>query len=308
LRPVVFLLESLATGILRLTGVRHPGERRPLTEEQIEEAILTSSEQGQLPREQGHILRSVFDFSDTIAKEAMVPRTDVTFLHVDMTVGEVLRVVTEDVHSRFPVYRETPDRVIGLLHVKDLLPYVGTEQEARQLREVLAEQDLHPALFTPETTHLTDLLAQMQREHATLAVVVDEHGGVEGVVSIEDILEELVGDILDQEDEEEPELCPVESAEQTYLCHGRYSIDKLNRELGLELPTEGYDTVAGFVLAQLGEFPEAEGAEVVYGRLVLTVVAFDPEKRRINRVRIHVREPEPPEGEEDRSRDFEEED
>jgi CBS domain containing-hemolysin-like protein len=176
------------------------------------------------------------------------------------------------------------------------------------LSEVLAEQDLHPALFTPETTHLTDLLAQMQREHATLAVVVDEHGGVEGVVSIEDILEELVGDILDQEDEEEPELCPVESAEQTYLCHGRYSIDKLNRELGLELPTEGYDTVAGFVLAQLGEFPEAEGAEVVYDRLVLTVVALDPEKRRINHVRIHVREPEPAEGEEDRGQDFEEED
>jgi len=295
LQPVVWVLDGLATGLLRLTGVRRPAGRRPLTEEQIKEAILTSSEQGQLPAEQGHILRSVFTFSDTIAKEAMVPRPDVTFLHVDMTVGEALHVVTQDVHSRFPVYQETPDRVIGVMHVKALLPYVGTAQENRRLGEVLSEQMIHPPLFIPETTHLMDLLAQMQREHATLAVVIDEHGGVEGIVSIEDILEELVGDILDQEDEAEPELQPVEGEEHTYWCAGRYSIDKLNRELGLELPTEGYDTVAGFILDRLGEFPEAAGVEVVYDRLTLTVVDLDREKHRIHRVRIHLREPEPAE-------------
>lgn len=297
LRPVVFVLNGLATGLLRLTGVRRPAERRPLTEEQIREAILTSSEQGQLPAEQGHILSSVFTFTDTIAKEAMVPRPDVTFLHVDMTVGEALQVVTQDVHSRFPVYQETPDRVIGVMHVKALLPYVGTDQESRRLGEVLSEQMLHPPLFIPETTHLMDLLAQMQREHSTLAVVIDEHGGVEGIVSIEDILEELVGDILDQEDEEEPELQPIEGEENTYWCHGRYSIDKLNRELGLDLPAEGYDTVAGFILDRLGEFPEVAGAEVVYDRLTLTVIDLDRDRHRIQRVRIRLREPEPAEGE-----------
>lgn len=298
LRPVVLVLNGLATGLLRLTGVRRPAERRPLTEEQIREAILTSSEQGQLPAEQGHILSSVFAFTDTIAKEAMVPRPDVTFLHVDMTVGEALQVVTQDVHSRFPVYQETPDRVIGVMHVKALLPYVGTDQEGRRLGEVLSEQMIHPPLFIPETTHLMDLLAQMQREHSTLAVVIDEHGGVEGIVSIEDILEELVGDILDQEDEEEPELQPIEGEENTYWCHGRYSIDKLNRELGLDLPTEGYDTVAGFILDRLGEFPEAVGAEVVYDRLTLTVIDLDRDKHRIQRVRIRLREPEPDEADE----------
>jgi len=287
--PVVWVLEGLASLVLRLLGGRP--EPPVVRKDDIEVAIEAGREGGALPADQGQMLRSVFEFVDTVAKEAMTPRTDVTFLRADMTVREALEEISQDFHSRFPVYQDTRDKIIGVIHAKDLLPFIGPAGESQTLAAVLAAKEARPVFLTPETKPISDLLHEMQRQKVSLAVVVDEHGGVEGIITIEDILEELVGDIFDEEDREEWELSPVEGEPQTFLCHGRLSIDKLNRELDVSVPSEGYETVAGFLLTQLGHVP-AEGETLQYANLHWTVVKVDAERRRIHQVRVTKQEPE----------------
>ncbi|HIE51089.1 MAG TPA: HlyC/CorC family transporter [Armatimonadetes bacterium] len=305
-RPVTLLVWLLTPVVRPVTFLmrRFIGEHQELsllvTEVEIRDAILRGRRQGVLSPEQSEMLARSLEFVDKVVKEVMTPRPDVTFLQVDMTVAEALEVINQDVHSRFPVYRESRDDIIGVIHAKNLLPYVGREQEqTTRLSQVLEHLGFPPALHVPETTGLSEVLQEMRRHQVSLAMVIDEYGGVEGIVTIEDILEELVGSILDEEDVAEPELRPVPGEEGTYLCSGRYSIDELQRDLKVTFPKGDYDTLAGFLLARVGQLPE-EGTEVTYGDLRFTVERVNGERKRIESVRIQRQSPPPASEEEER--------
>jgi len=218
----------------------------------------------------------------------MTPRTDVVGIEKHSTLEQIRDIILSEGYSRYPVYDDSLDNIVGVLYVKDLLPLVGANgvdvESEFKLREVV-----RPALFVPETKTLRDLLAEMQQRKVHMALCLDEYGGTAGLVTIEDILEEIVGEIQDEyelEEKAEPDIVRVD--ETTAEADGRAYIDDVNDALEIELPEdEDYDTIGGFVFAQLGHVPEV-GESFDYEHLQITVL--DAEKTKVNRVKIEQRE------------------
>ncbi len=193
------------------------------------------------------MIRGVVELSDTTVKEVMIPRIDVVFLSKDTSLKEMLHAIIECGHSRFPVYEETIDNVIGILYAKDLLKFFDN------LEEVDINSIVRKPYFVPESKRLDTLLKEFKRRHVHIAVAVDEYGGVSGIVCMEDIIEEIVGDIQDEFDHEEEDIMKI--GENTYRCEGRINIEDLNEQLSIELPTRDFDTLGGFVFDLFGKIP-----------------------------------------------------
>ena len=217
----------------------------------------------------------------------MVPRIDVVAVDVQTSMLEALDVIMEAGHSRIPVYMETIDNVLGLLYAKDLLPYLRDGRTDVPLDHILRE-----AYFIPETKRASDLLTELQQRRVHIAIVVDEYGGMAGLVTIEDLLEEIVGEIQDEYDTEEPFVEFVDDNE--YVFDARLDLDDLNRLMDVELPTEDSDTLGGFIYSELGRVP-AVGSQVTYGDLVFRVESVSG--RRIKKVRVQRRSPGAPQAE-----------
>ena len=200
----------------------------------------------QLNIEEKDMIRGIVELSETTVKEVMVPRIDVVFIPRNISLKELMEIVTSCGHSRFPVYRDTIDDVIGILHVKDLLKYFNAE-------EIDIESILRTPFFVPDSKRLDSLLREFKRKRVHISVAVDEYGGVSGIVCMEDIIEEIVGDIQDEFDNEEEEL--LEIGQGVYLCDARANIEELNEELGLDLPEDDFDTLGGFVFDLFGKIP-----------------------------------------------------
>ncbi len=261
--------------------------RRNVTEEDIRELMDAGEETGVIEGSQKDMINNIFEFGDMAAEDIMTPRTEVEALDADDdTLQDALRIAVEEGFSRMPVYEGDIDHVIGILYIKDLLPYVGKAlPEDLTLRSLM--RDAH---FIPGTKNCQDLLAEMAEKHLHLAMVVDEYGGLAGIVSMEDLLESIVGSIQDEYDHEEDEV--KQRADNSFEVDGGMDIDEVGELLGTTFPEEGYETLAGFLIDRLGRIPSAdEQVQVVYGEWEFTVLKMD--ERRVELVHIRHCDPAP---------------
>jgi CBS domain containing-hemolysin-like protein len=199
-----------------------------------------------LEADQKEMIRGVVELGDTSAREIMVPRIDAVFLSVDAERDELLKTMEASGHSRFPVYEETIDNVVGILYVKDVL-------KALIKGEFVIREILRKPFFVPETKHIDEILKEFRRRRVHIAVVVDEYGGVSGIICMEDILEEIIGDIQDEFDNEAEDI--IKLGTDTWLCDARVNLEDLSEELGIDLPSEDFDTLGGFVFDLFGKIP-----------------------------------------------------
>ncbi|MDR1107612.1 MAG: hemolysin family protein [Spirochaetaceae bacterium] len=228
-----------------------------------------------LESEQKDMIRGVMELGDTTVKEIMVPRIDTVFLSIDAGPEELLQRIVDSEHSRFPVYKETIDNVVGILNVKDVLKSMVRDGS------VTIRNLLRKPFFVPESKHIGDLLRELRRRRVHIAVVADEYGGVSGVICMENIIEEIVGDIQDEFDNETEDVLKL--GEGVYLCDARVHPEDLVQEIGVELPVEDFDTLGGFVFDLFGKIP-VKYEKVEYGGYEFIIQ--DMEGHKINTVKI----------------------
>jgi CBS domain containing-hemolysin-like protein len=282
LRPVIWLTTLVARLLFRGRGATRPF----VTEDELMTILHVSEEQGVIEQEERQMMRGIIEIGDKTVREVMVPRTDITAIDRSSGVDELVEVYRQHRHTRMPVYEGDLDHIIGLIHAKDLLLYfVEHRQEPFQI-----ERMLRPIKFTPEQKMVDELLHQMQVEKVHMMIVVDEYGGTAGLVTLEDLLEEIVGEIRDEYDQAEEEPLRVISDREA-LVDARLPMDTLNDRLDLGIAeSDEYDSVGGYVNSVLGEIPEA-GASFLGGRARWTVEKVNG--RRVLEVRLTSKEPWP---------------
>ena len=275
--PLGLVFLTLTRLVLALLGIGSADLRPPLTEEEIKEMLAEGEQHGVLPEPQARMLYGVLDFADQTAAQVMTPRPDIVSFPGDRPLAEALALALDSKHRRLPVYGENDDDILGVLYLKDILPYVRSGDLAEPARRAT-----RPALHVPETLPAADLLRQMQRNRQTIAIVRDEFGGTAGLVTTEDLLEQIVGEIRDEGDlGEEPEI--VELSEDEYSCDGQVSLHPLANLLHQPLPDEQYDTLAGFVLDLAGRIPR-QGEQVTWRNLTFTADRLSG--NRLERIRV----------------------
>jgi putative hemolysin len=274
LAPLAKLLSGIASVLLRPLGGRS-APQADVTEEDVKSLISLSHEHGQLEREEKEILHAVLDFGDRPVAEAMVPRAKMVLLPADASFEKVTAIGRVWRYSRLPVYRDTPDDIVGILHVKDLFDVTDAEEKSFDLSRYL-----RPAIFVPELKRSGDLFREMRRRRFHMAIVVDELGAVSGLVTLEDLVEEVLGDISDEHDEEVAS--PVLDG-ASILIEGSYPVASLERDLGLSLEEPEMETVAGFLLKRFGRIPRT-GARTWLGDTEFVVERASP--RAVERIRI----------------------
>ncbi len=235
------------------------------------------------PGEQSRLLRSVVDFGETLVREVMTPRPDIVAIRSDATVDDLRRLVQEQEYSRLPVYTDNIDNIAGLIVVKDLIQMTDAPAGHRKVAEIM-----RPASFVPETKRVADLLRELQQKRTQLAIVVDEYGGTAGLVTVEDVVEELVGEIRDEYDSEADPI--VHEGDETYVFSAKVGISALVDRLGVEVEDGAFETIGGFVLARLGRVP-AVGERFDIDDLEVEIL--EAERKRIHKVRFRRRRPEP---------------
>ncbi|HVM52318.1 MAG TPA: hemolysin family protein [Acidimicrobiales bacterium] len=278
--PPIRILTRLLIGI---SNVLLPGKGRAegpvVSEEELLAFAEVAMEEGEIESEERTLIRSIIDFGDTVAREVMVPRPDMVTTEATCPTEACMELVLENGYSRVPVVGEGVDDVLGIVYAKDLMRAMN---EGRSAGEVAAI--MRPAFFVPETKKVAELMREMQAKKQHMAIVVDEYGGTAGLVTLEDLIEELVGEIVDEYDVELP---PIERlANGDVRVHGRLPLDEANEELELELPSGDWDTVAGLLFTHLGHVPEP-GESIEIDGYVLRADVLDG--RRIERVRITPR-------------------
>jgi CBS domain containing-hemolysin-like protein len=277
-----------ATGLVKIANVIMPGRGLPqgpfITERELRQLAEVASEEEQIEEGEVELIHSIFDFGDTIVREVMVPRPDVTAIESDQSLRDVQALVLKHGFSRIPVYEGDLDNVVGIIYAKDVLKALHQGKADLPLRDVARR-----AHFVPEQKKVAELLREMQREKFHLAMVTDEYGSVSGLVTLEDLIEELVGEIADEYDVDEPEIVQVDDG--VFRVDGKLGIDQVNELLDTELPSEEWDSVGGLMLGLLGSIPN-EGEEVTFQNL--TFVAERVQGRRIAKVLIkQSRQPQP---------------
>jgi CBS domain containing-hemolysin-like protein len=278
-RPFIKVMSGSASGIMRMMGLEPTGVHSVAhSPEEIRMLVEQSHEEGEIETEQEQMIQGVFEFPETLAREIMTPRPDIIALDVNATMEEVMNLLIEEGHSRIPVYEENLDNIVGVLLVKDLLPYMaGTKGEAFVLRELLREP-----YFVPDTKRISELLVELRTKNVHLAIVLDEFGGTEGIVTLEDLLEEIVGEIYDEYDIAEPDF--TVTPEGDVIIDGGASIDEVNDRFGMELSSEDFDTIGGFIFGALGRVPQNGDSIHVDGSGELRVEGT--EERRVTAVRL----------------------
>jgi len=289
-KPLIWVLQRATELGLHAVGLEPPGARNEVhSEAELKMLLNASAESGEIEQDEQEMLYKVFDFADKEASDVMVPRPEVVALSVELPPEEALSAVIDSPYTRYPVYRESLDDVVGILHVRDLIKAMHD----RGLAQVQLEELVRDAYIVPETKDLAALLTEFRRTNQHMAIVVDEYGAMEGIVTLEDLLEEIVGEIEDEFD------LPDESVEQVddnrIRIHGTFTIDDFNEQFRVDLPEEDYNTVGGFVFGELGHAPH-EGDTVEHDGLRFMV--FETDGNRIERLEVefqpvaHRREPE----------------
>jgi CBS domain containing-hemolysin-like protein len=293
LRPFEVLVSPVAAPIDWLGQVAVPRTliRRPpsvsLAESEVEILVTRGEQQGALGHDRAEMIRNVLDFGDLKAADVIIPRTQVTALDLATPADEVLKLVAESSHSRYPVYRERIDNIVGILHVKDLIAY-GANSDLKKLK--LSEVMRTPVVFVPETQTAQSLLVDMRsgRRHH-MAIIIDEFGGMSGIVTLEDVIEEIVGDIRDEHDTDEPPI--VDLGNGRLMVDAGLPISDLSRYLGIELPEDGdYNSLGGFLVERAGQVPGVGDVLTDFG---FDFVVNEADERRVTKVEI-VRRTEAP--------------
>ena len=257
LRPLVWLTTGLANLLLRLAGGK-PLQPPLVTGEEVRTIVDIETERGVLEEEEKELIHSIFEFSDTVVREIMVPRIDMVAVSETMTIAEAIDVIIAHHFSRLPVYQGNMDHIRGLVHAKDLLPYQFSRQTGAPVREAMRSLP-----FVPETKRVSELLREFRETKQTLAVVLDEYGGTAGLVTIEDLLEEIVGEIYDEYD-------PVHSSfewidDYTVIVDGKLPVDEVSEIIDFAIPRGDYDTIAGFLYSRFGDVPTRGESTIVAG-------------------------------------------
>ncbi|BCR05219.1 ion transporter [Desulfuromonas versatilis] len=259
-------------------------KRRAMTEKELQQIINESEEEGLINEEEGEMLHSIFEFGETIVREIMVPRTDMVCCSTVATLKELLEAILSSGHSRVPVYEGTNDRIVGVVYAKDLLRFWGRRDD-----EVKITRVMRTPYFVPETKNIEDLLQEFRTKRVHMAIAIDEYGGTSGLVTIEDLIEEIVGDIQDEYDVEEDWL--QEQEDGSVVVDGRLNIEDLEDHFDLEIPKDKFDTVGGYLFNLLGHVP-SEGEEIQDGALVMKVIEGDDRKiRKVSILRVAQKPP-----------------
>ncbi len=285
LTPAIFVINKLALGFLILLRVDASGAQNTMTEDELRTIVDVSHEEGVIETEEREMINNVFDFGDAQAKEVMVPRIDMTFADINSTYYELLEIFREDKFTRLPVYEDTTDNVVGIINMKDLLLY--EDKEHFSIRNIMRKP-----YYTYEHKNTAELLLEMRKSSINIAIVLDEYGVTAGLITLEDLLEEIVGEIRDEYDiDEEDHIQKVNELE--YMVQGSTNLNDLRDMLNLELVSEDYDSIGGYLIGLLDHLPTAGESittpEGVYFRVE------DMEKNRIHK--IFVRLPKPSEAE-----------
>ena len=277
LTPVIRVINVLAFAVIRLLGADPNAAKKDLTEKEIRTIMDVGHETGVIEGDEKEMIDNVFDFGDTLARELMVPRIDMTFVQADMTYDELLALFKKERHTRLPVYEESTDHVIGILNMKDLLL---AKEETFSLRGILRRP-----FFTYETKNTAELFLEMRSNSISMAIVLDEYGTTAGLITLEDLLEEIVGDIHDEYDYDEEE--PLQKlADNRYLVNASINLDDLNDALGLSLESGDYDSLGGFLIGELDHLPRLHESILTGEGIYMEVIA--KEKNRIQTILLRL--------------------
>lgn len=284
LTPVIFIINKLANLVLALMHVDPSAKGPAMTEHELRTILDVSHEDGVIESEERQMIYNVFDFGDSQARDIMVPRVDMVFINVESTCEEIIDIFRRERFTRFPVYEGDTDHVIGVLNMKDLLGYLPAQNF--DLRSLLREP-----YFTYEYKKTSELMMEMRKDSINFTIVLDEYGAIAGLVTLEDLLEEIVGEIRDEYDKDEEELIR-QVGEREYIVEGSLKLDDLNDALGLTLSSEDYDSVGGYVIERLDHLPHA--GEFIIDDLGIRMQVDSVDKNRIAKVHLYLPDlPEP---------------
>ena len=289
--PFVFIINTLSDIILRILHIDPNAGNKQMTESELRTIVDVSHESGVIESDEKEMIYNVFDLGDAKAKDVMVPRVHVTFAEVNATYDELIDSFSEDKFTRLPIFEDTTDNVVGTINMKDLLLY--DKEKEFHIRDFMRE-----AYFTYEYKNISELLVEMRQASFNIAIVLDEYGETSGLITLEDILEEIVGEIHDEYDENEEDFIK-QVGERDYIVEGSTNLDDLNDRLDLDLTSEEYDSVGGFIIEHLDRLPEIGDGVTTEDDIHLVVEKLD--KNRIESVHLYLPEPKPEdeEGDED---------
>ncbi len=286
--PIVFLLSKSTNGILRILGVNPDAQNEEVTEEEIMMMIDTGKESGVFEESQKEMIAGIFEFDDTTAEEAMTHRTEVVALNIDSSLEDVIDCSVKEGYSRIPVYKEDLDNIVGVIYVKDFLKYVGKNID----KKFSISKIMRPALYIPESVKLREVFTKLTEKRMQMAIVVDEYGGTSGIITMEDVLESIVGQMQDEYDDEEEEIS--KESETVFTIDGTAELDEVAKLLSITVPDDvEYDTIGGFITGLLESIPEPdEHPEIEFDYVKFTVLSV--EDRRIASIRAEkLPHPEP---------------
>lgn len=275
--PFIWVLNGLSSALLRLFGISPVSEQDSVhTEEEIRVMMKESSENGLIDSTEMSLVDNIFEFADTTAREIMIPRTEMICLYTQHSLEENLEIALEGTRTRYPVCNQDKDHIIGFIHIKDLI-----RSNTRNLRDLL-----RPIMAVPESIQISDLMKRMQRGKTQIAILIDEYGGTSGMVTLEDIVEEIVGEIQDEFDEERPGIEQVDPNE--YSIDGLMLIESINDRFDLELDSDDYDTIGGWLYSRIDVMPPYVGQTVEYDGC--TYVVEETDNKRISRVKLIIQQ------------------
>ncbi len=277
LRPVSYFMNKISDGLLILFHV-DPKDRPAITENELLTIVDVSHEEGVIESEERQMITNVVDFGDSLAKDVMVPKMDVGFVNEDITYKELYECYTEYKFTRMPVYRQNRDNVVGIINLKDLFFYKGAQKDLK-LSNIMREP-----YFTYEYKKISELFFEMKHESIPMAIVLDEYGATAGILTLEDLIEEIVGEIRDEYDaNEEDDITKID--DENYILLGVAKLDDINAQLGTDIESEDYDSIAGHIIKLLDHFPDA--GETIYDQYAEYRV-LEVSKNRIDKVKLHL--------------------
>ena len=291
LTPIIFVVNQISRLILKIFGVDWSGKAETITEDELRTIVDVSHEEGVIETEEHQMITNIVDFGDSLVKDVMIPRMDIEMVESRISYDELLREFTDSKYARMPIYDETIDNIIGIINLKDFV--FEANRENFDIRSLIRE-----AHFTYEYKNVSELFLEMQKDSVPMTIVLDEYGALAGLITIEDLLEEIVGELRDEYDEDEEDEIQMIS-ENLYQVLGSTPLDDINDSLGLDIESEDYDSIAGHVIGLLEHFPE-EGETAEDDRAIYNVIQVDG--NRIDKLQIEIK-PEPEESEAESSSD-----
>lgn len=280
-KPFVKILSVSTNAVVRLFGLDPNADEEEVTEEEIRMMVDVGQEKGVIEDVQKEMINNIFEFDDIDVADIMTHRTDMACVDAEDPLADIIQLSMEEGYSRIPVYEEDPDNVVGIVYIKDLLKYIGSSlPEALHLKDVMRK-----AYYVPESKRCGALFAEMTEKHIQMAIVVDEYGGTAGLVTLEDIVEAIVGNIQDEYDNEDVEISKIN--ETTFTIDGVTDLEEVEEQLGIQFPEDDYDTLGGFIISQLGFLPQDGDMNTVeFENIRFTVL--NVEERRIGKIKVEI--------------------